>query len=223
MITGEVGTGKTAAVRAAVAALDPAGHTVIYLGNPTTGVRGILASAVTALGGRPVHGTAALAAQAWNALAAEAAERGRTPVLVIDEAHLLDHAQLESIRLLTNQTWTAATPFADLLVGQPTLRQNIKLGVLAALDQRITVRYQMKGMTPEETAGYIRHHLEAAGRTADLFTDDAITQIHQAARGKPRTVNNIAVAALIATAGAGKNLVDHAAARAAITEITATD
>ena len=42
-------------------------------------------------------------------------------------------------------------------------------------------------------------------------------------RGKPRTVNNICTAALIATAGAGKNLVDHASARAAIAEVTATD
>ena len=223
VITGEVGTGKTAAVRAAVAGLDPAGHNVIYIGNPATGVRGILAAVVTALGGRPVHGTAALAVQAWNVLAGEAAERGRTPVLIIDEAHLLDHEQLEAVRMLTNHEMDSSTPFATILVGQPTLRHNIKLGVLAALDQRITVRYQMKGMTPDETASYIRHHLEAAGRTADLFTDDAITQIHQAARGKPRTVNNIAVAALIATAGAGKNLVDQAAARAAIAEITATD
>jgi type II secretory pathway predicted ATPase ExeA len=223
VVTGEVGTGKTVAIRSAVADLDPGGHTVIYVGNPATGVRGILAHAVTALGGRPVHGTAALAVQAWNVLAGETAERGRTPVLIIDEAHLLDHAQLESIRMLTNHDMDSATPFATILVGQPTLRHNIKLGVLAALDQRITVRYQMKGMTPEETASYIRHHLEAAGRTADLFTDDAVTQIHQAARGKPRTVNNIAVAALIATAGAGKNLVDHAAARAAIAEVTATD
>jgi len=70
----------------------------------------------------------------------------------------------------------------------------------------------MKGMTPDETAGYIRHHLEQAGRTAEIFTDEAITQIHQAARGNPRTVNNICTAALIATAGAGKNLVDHASA-----------
>ena len=53
VVTGEVGTGKTAAVRAAVAGLDPAGHNVIYIGNPATGVRGILASAVTALGGAP--------------------------------------------------------------------------------------------------------------------------------------------------------------------------
>ena len=34
---------------------------------------------------------------------------------------------------------------------------------------------------------------------------------------------NICLAALIATAGAGKNLVDQVAARAAIAEITATD
>ena len=223
VITGEVGTGKTAAIRTAVAGLDPAGHNVIYIGNPTAGVRGILASAVTALGGRPAVSGAALAAQAWSALAGEAAERGRTPVLVIDEAHLLDHEQLEAIRMLTNHDMDSSTPFATILVGQPTLRHSIKLGVLAALDQRITVRYQMKGMTPDETASYIRHHLEAAGRTADLFTDDAVAQIHQAARGKPRTVNNICLAALIATAVAGKNLVDHPAARAAIAEVTATD
>ena len=62
MITGEVGTGKTVAIRSAVADLDAAAHTVIYIGNPATGVRGILAHVVTALGGKPVHGTAALAA-----------------------------------------------------------------------------------------------------------------------------------------------------------------
>jgi len=223
VVTGEVGTGKTVAIRAAIADLDPAGHTVIYIGNPSTGVRGILASVVTALGAKPVHGTAALATQAWNALAGEAAERGRVPVLIIDEAHQLDHDQLESLRFMTNHDMDSSTPFATILAGQPTLRHNIKLGVLAALDQRITVRYQMRGMTPDETAGYIRHHLEAAGRTAELFTEDAVSQIHQAARGKPRTVNNICLAALIAAAGTGKTLVDHAAARAAITEVTATD
>ena len=132
VVTGEVGTGKTAAVRAAVASLDPAGHAVIYIGNPTAGTRGILASVVTTLGGRPVHGTAALAAQAWTVLAGEAAERGRTPVLVIDEAHLLDHEQLEAVRMLTNHEMDSSTPFATILVGQPTLRHNIKLGVLAA-------------------------------------------------------------------------------------------
>jgi hypothetical protein len=45
--------------------------------------------------------TATLAPQAADALAAEHAEHGRTPVVVIDEAHLLDNAQMEAIRMLT--------------------------------------------------------------------------------------------------------------------------
>ena len=36
------GTGKTVAIRAAVAGPDPASHTVIYIGNPSAGVPGYL-------------------------------------------------------------------------------------------------------------------------------------------------------------------------------------
>ena len=46
--------------------------------------RGIHHHIVTALGGRPAHGTAALTAQSADALATEHAERGRIPVLAID-------------------------------------------------------------------------------------------------------------------------------------------
>jgi type II secretory pathway predicted ATPase ExeA len=49
LITGEVGTGKTVAIRAAVADLDAAAHTVIYVGNPATGVRGYLQPQLTSL------------------------------------------------------------------------------------------------------------------------------------------------------------------------------
>jgi type II secretory pathway predicted ATPase ExeA len=223
VITGEVGTGKTVAARAALAGLDHTRHTIIYIGNPATGVRGIHHHIVTALGGRPAHGTAALTAQAYDVLAGEAAERGRVPVLIIDEAHLLDHDQLESIRMLTNHDMDSRTPFATILLGQPTLRRMIKLGVLAALDQRIAVRYQMTGMTPDETSSYIRHHLHLAGRSEDLFSDDAITQIHEASRGKPRTLNNLALAALIATYATGKKIVDQSAARAAISEVISAE
>ena len=71
VITGEVGAGKTVAARAAIAGLDQTRHTLIYLADPTTGTRGIHHQVVTALGGRPAHGTATLAAQAAALLAAE--------------------------------------------------------------------------------------------------------------------------------------------------------
>ena len=221
VITGEVGAGKTVAVRAALTTLDPTRHTLIYLPNPTVGVRGIHHQIVAALGGQPLIHHATLIPQTLDALAVEQAERGRTPVLVIDEAHLLDHPQLESIRMLTNHDMDSTSPFACLLVGQPTLRRRMKLGALAALDQRIGLRYTMPPMTNQETTSYLRHHLTLAGRSDTLFSDDATTLIHQTSRGYPRAVNNLALQALIAAFAANKTIVDESSTRTAITEVTA--
>ena len=58
------------------------------------------------------------------------------------------------------------------------------------------LRYAMPPMTSQETASYLRHHLALAGRSDTLFSDDAITLIHQTSRGYPRAVNNLAVQAL---------------------------
>ena len=71
VLTGEVGAGKTVAVRAALAALDPTRHTLIYLGNPAVGARGLYHTIVTALGGVPRFHKAALIPQTADALAAE--------------------------------------------------------------------------------------------------------------------------------------------------------
>jgi type II secretory pathway predicted ATPase ExeA len=221
VITGEVGSGKTVATRAATAGLDASRHTVIYLGNPAVGARGLYAAIVTALGGVPRFHKASLIPQAADALAAEEAEKGKRVVVVVDEAHLLSAEQLEELRLLTNADMDSHSAFACLLIGQPTLRRRIKLGTFAALDQRIALRFAMPPMTDIETAGYIAHHLALAGRTDTMFSDDAIALIHQVARGLPRAVNNLAVQALVAAYAERKNIVDETSARAAVTETTA--
>ena len=220
VVTGEVGAGKTVAARAAVAALDSSRHTIIYAANPAVGARGLYAAVVTALGGVPRFHKAALIPQATEALTAEQAERGKRVVLIVDEAHLLSHEQLEELRLLTNAEMDAASPLALVLLGQPTLRRRLKLGTFAALAQRIALRYQLDGMTPEETTGYLRHHLALAGRSDPLFSDDALALVHQQARGMPRAVNNLAIQSLVAAFLDGKAIVDESSARAAVTEVT---
>jgi len=220
VITGEVGVGKTVAARAAIGRAESARHHLIYIPDPTVGARGIYHHIVVALGGRPCFHNAALVPQARDALAAEHAERGRVPILLIDEGHLLCHDALEALRLLTNHELDTESPFATVLLGQPTLATKMRLGTLAALEQRITVRRHMTGMTSEETAGYIRHHLQLAGRADPLFTEDAIDLIHTSGRGKPRSINRLAISALIAACAAGKTLVDEASARSAVTENT---
>ena len=221
VITGEVGAGKTVAVRAALAGLDASRHTTIYLGNPAVGGRGLYAGIVLALGGTPTYHKSMLIPQTADLLAAEEHERGRTVVLVLDEAHLLHADQLEELRLLTNADMDSHSPFACLLVGQPTLRRRIKLGTFAALDQRIALRYAMTGMTDTETASYVGHHLKLAGRSDTLFSDDALALIHQVSRGLPRAVNNLAIQSLVAAYATSKAIVDESSARAAVTEVTA--
>src|SRR5512143_2325888 len=146
VITGEVGVGKTVAAR------------------------GIYHHVVTALGGKPSFHNAALVPQARDALAAEHAERGRVPIVCIDEGHLLSHEALEALRLLTNHQLDTESPFATIVLGQPTLATKMKLGTLAALEQRITVRRHMTGMTSQETADYVHHHVKLAGRADPLLT-----------------------------------------------------
>jgi type II secretory pathway predicted ATPase ExeA len=221
VVTGEVGAGKTVAVRAALASLDTSRHTVIYLGNPAVGGRGLYGCIVTALGAIPRFHKASLIPQTMDLLAAEEHERGRTSILVLDEAHLLDADQLEELRLLTNSEMDSHSPFACLLIGQPTLRRRIKLGTFAALDQRIALRFAMPGMTAAETTAYVTHHLGLAGRTDTLFSDDALALIHQVSRGLPRAVNNLALQSLVAAYATDKAIVDETSARAAVTEVTA--
>jgi type II secretory pathway predicted ATPase ExeA len=78
----------------------------------------------------------------------------------------------------------------------------------------------MTGMTAEQTASYLTHHLTLAGRPDALFSDDAIALIHQVSRGLPRAVNNLAVQALVAAYATNKSIVDESSARAAVAEVT---
>ena len=136
VLTGEVGSGKTAAVRAAVDGLDASRHTLIYLPNPQIGVRGIHGALAMALGQPPRFHHATLIPQVESALAAEADERNRHVILAIDESHLLTGEQLEAVRMLTNHGLDSGSPLTILLIGQPTLKRRLRVGDMAALDQR---------------------------------------------------------------------------------------
>jgi type II secretory pathway predicted ATPase ExeA len=220
VITGECGSGKTVAARAAVAGLDPSRHTVIYLGTPGVGVRGMYAAIVSVLGQRPRFHCASLIPQAQDLLVAETAERNKTPILICDEGHLLDADAIDGLRCLAN-VGMDATPLCMLLLGQPTLRRRLRLGPFAALDQRVGLRYSITGLADAaECASYIAHHLKISGRTDTIFSDDAVAVIHQASRGLPRAINNLAVQSLVAAFASGKGIVDESAARAALAEVT---
>jgi hypothetical protein len=54
--------------------------------------------------------------------------------------------------------------------------------------------------------------VQPGGREEPLFADDAAARLHRVSNGLPRALNNAAVAALIAAAADGKDLIDDACA-----------
>ena len=100
-----------------------------------------------------------------------------------------------------------------------TFAEMHSMGIFAALDQRIAVRYHLAPMDLGESVTYLRHHLALAGRTDPLIADDACARLHKASGGLPRALNNAAIAALIAAAADGKALVDDECAKKAVTEL----
>jgi type II secretory pathway predicted ATPase ExeA len=221
LLTGEVGAGKTTALRAATEPLDRSRHTIVYLPNPAVGERGLYQAVIAALGGRRRFHKAELINQAYELLLRESEERRKQVTLCIDEAHLLSAQQLEELRMLTTAEMDSRQSMGLILLCQPQLRRYLRMGYFAALDQRIALRYELPGMEPGETASYVRHHLELAGRKDGLFSDDALEVIHHAARGLPRHVNNLAIQALIAALIEGKAIVDQRCAQQAVCEVTA--
>ena len=114
--------------------------------------------------------------------------------------------------------WTVDPRSRSYWSANPCCATGSGSGVLAALDQRIAVRYAIAGMNGTDTADYIRHHCKIAGRSDTLFSEDAIGLIHNASRGHPRAVNNLALHALTAAFAAEHAIVDENAARIAISE-----
>ncbi len=138
---------------------------------------------------------------------------------------MLTGDQLESVRMLTSHDLDSGSPLTVLLIGQPTLRRRLRAGDMAAIDQRVQLRYAIPSpaITAAEADGYLRAHLAQAGRSDTLFSDDAVRVIHSCARGMPRAINRLATTALLAACTAGKTIADESSARTAIAEDTATD
>jgi len=71
------------------------------------------------------------------------------------------------------------------------------------------VRYHLNGLTAPETREYIRHHLQVVGRSAPVFTPEAVGESFQYARGLPRPIHRVCTGSLLAASLEQKELIDQ--------------
>ena len=186
LVTGEIGSGKSTAVRAFTAGLDANSYLVIYLANPTTGSSGLYRELLLTLGHEPPFTKPCMVSQIRTALADLRSNKRRTPLVIVDEAHLLTQAMLEELRLLFSAKMDSESLATLILVGHPDLRRTLHLSVNEAFAQRLARRYHLGPLDLQETIGYVRHHVKVAGYTAGpLFTDDATPALHRRCKCHP--------------------------------------
>jgi len=217
LLTGEPGSGKSATLRALVAASDPARHKFIYLTMPRS-PRGLLTVLCHALGLDPAWSAVDLAAQVKEALCRLDAH-GVTPVLLGDEAQLAPAAVLDELRLCCNTAMDAHCPVAVVLSGHSSLRRRLAMEALAPLAQRLTVTTTLPGLSTQQTANYIEHQLQWAGAARPLFTREVIELLAHHSRGVPRQINRLCTAALLAAFAVQQPLVEEPAFRQALKTI----
>jgi type II secretory pathway predicted ATPase ExeA len=221
LVTGEVGSGKSTAVRAFIASLDPNRHTVLYLTLPIATSGALYRQMLMALN-QPVPFGMTAQITALRAVLADLIQTQRkTPLIVIDEAHLLPHALVDPLRTLISAQLDSQSLAALILIGQPDLRRMLQLSPHAAFAQRITHRCHMQPLPLDATLAYIQHHLKVAGLKdgVTLFSDDALKRIAEWSQGLPRRINQICTAALVAGAVAKAKVIDDTPVRQAIIDL----
>lgn len=208
LITGDVGTGKSTALRAFAHALDRNLYAVVYLSNPHLSATTLYHQILLALQTEPAFGFARLLPQLRSTLS-ELARKGRFTLLIVDEAHLLPHDLFDQLRFLLNDEMDSASLLTLVLLGQPDLAHKLRFAPFEALSQRIAVRYHLNPFDLQETAAYVKHHLHVADRQDAVFSDGFLALLHDHTKGVARRINNLCRNALLLGATEQKPILDE--------------
>jgi type II secretory pathway predicted ATPase ExeA len=208
LLTGEIGAGKSAAIRTLRDGLDPTQYRFLYLCDSALKPRNFYRELLGQLGIRPQYLRSEAKRQFGYAVWDGYESQEQVAVIVIDEAHLLPGDMLQEIRFLTNFHIDSVSPLALILVGQPELRTTLQLRLFKPITQRMNLRYHLGGLEREETHQYVAHQLQVAGAQHPVFTAEALDAIYAHTRGIAREVNNVCTACLLDAVVRKEKLID---------------
>jgi type II secretory pathway predicted ATPase ExeA len=216
VVTGDIGTGKTTLCRALLEQIDRNTFTALVL-NPFLSEDDLLK----------------LILQDFGVVSRDDVKRGRLAnvskqelietiydfllsllplragaVLIIDEAQNLPMPVLEQIRILSNLETDKEKLLQVILVGQLNLNPLLKAPQMRQLDQRVSIRYQLRPLNRDEVAAYVSHRLTVAGGSAAVtFQPKALDMVHSRTQGIPRLINLISDRSLLAAFSSRTNRV----------------
>ena len=192
-VTGEVGTGKTTLLRAALGQIPPDTDTALILNTIGLSPVDLLKLIAAEFGLEGDLETTADYLIALNRMLLSRLRAGRNTVLIIDEAQNLEAGALEEVRLLSNLETDTEKLMQIVLTGQPELLRKLSQPGLRQLRQRIAVEHHMESLTPDEILPYLSHRIEVAGgRYEEVFAPGVESTFYWFSQGCPRLISLLA-------------------------------
>ena len=210
VVTGDVGIGKTTAIRKFVKSLDQGLFYVVYISDSALTPRVFYWEALKELGNldKPCFYRSEGKRKMMNEFSNMLEQGRRTPVVVIDEAHLLSHEMLEETRFLLNCKMDSQNPMSLIIVGQNDLRLKLSKEIYEPICQRIDYRFKLSPFDRAQTQEYISKHLAFAGENRQVFADSAINAIFEYSSGSARKINKLCSLALMTAAQQSTRIIE---------------
>lgn len=201
LITGEIGSGKTTALRYASERLHPSEYFVIHTTACVGPIMELYREIVHTLKiNRSSISKTVMIRLIKQELMNLIVSKKLKPVLIIDEASLLRLDVFSELHTLCQIDGDSRQFLPLIMTGHSSLVDKLKYRPSGPLASRVIARIHLEGLSQEQMSGYLRHHLKIAGVDTDLFDSAALTAIHQGSGGLLRQANNLARGALIVAA-----------------------
>jgi general secretion pathway protein A len=220
MVIGEVGAGKSTALRWAASRLHPSAYRVLWVTATSGSVLELYRQLLAEMDIETASSSRAVMTRMINRQVRELVlGKKQQPVLIIDEASLLRLDVFTELHTITQFEGDTKPWLPMILAGQNNLADKLTYRSSTPLASRIVASSHLEAVQREGMENYLKHHLAIAGVKQNLFDEQAITAIHQGSGGLFRRANHLARGALVAAAAEKSRLVNAEHVRLAGTEL----
>jgi general secretion pathway protein A len=220
LVTGEIGSGKSTALRYVASKLHPSEYRPIYI---TACSGSILEFYRLFLAELNIDKSSTSRAVMIKLIKEEIRNlvlgKKLRVVLIVDEASLMRLEVFAEMHTITQFEQDSKPWLPIILAGQNNLIAALTYQTSMPLASRIVAKSHLEVADRQLMEDYLNHHLSITGVTNSLFDDTAITAIHQGSGGLFRKANNLARGALVAAASDKSMTVTAEHVRWAATEI----